>query len=651
MFDGFSVHSREILISTDEQDVAWAVHNSNATIQTCIRILLDRLLAGGIDILNEKNEKISPIFKEQVIDKYYDPFIRKLIKYLHIFGVAAIQIVPEDGHLVPIVLDYGTYDIKFVDYVGKMRDYFVYRRNTAFNSVLSKPDPNVVLVIEDEPSSDGSINSRIGSLLRSQQFLMSLENFTIVAEVGRSKPLLITETKENAGALSSVDANQTFYTPADKETVASNKRVQRALVTARATKYNQQMVDKINEGLSNGNIRDPTTQIPLLQGSQDQAYKRQIYPLAPDAHLVNQLMPQIRTDLIDHGRESKQAICGVFGVPEVTFNPSSAGQQHAANADQTNTTLDNTVRHLKILVTPIIRDIYVSVYGPEDQDFYRKLRLYVARKRKITRTQKDGSSYSQLEVGETRGKDSKTNKIKKSTKMNASEEFASHWDQKALAALTPPQIKVVFGGVIEPTNLRTMYDRGEIDAKMFRMYMARHHGVPEETFREQPIAEIDWRREMEEKQLGLQERQFELSVKVADDQAKLAQQQLKAQAQAASASGGTAGKSKSKAKSKSKSKSAKPKAKTVAVATPKVSVKKATSSSSASSSSSTTKAIAQDKTGTGATATNKVTESSKKATTAAANKKTGKPAKPQQISTSKVKQAQPKAKAKAKAKT
>jgi hypothetical protein len=329
----------------------------NPLIQTCERIRLQDLVAGGI-IFSRKGKALSQHASMHFSNRYCQ-FVKDLVNCWTRYGIAVCKILEDKTYLgCPIILEMRLLRIKMkVDYMGR-REYKVFPTYDArFTDSMEMQDKELtdVSVLERRPPDVYCrCRSEFTSLIEDLQVFRMIQNIHLAAAKSAANPILVAQQVEQKLG----EDSQTFGHPPPAATSVGedpdkNFRVikvgsDEARVREQARKY----ADYRNLGkplIEDGDI----SYYPDIQST--------VLKLRNNCVLNRQLPSVDLTGYHEWRLHIEERISSVLGVPRQMY--AMSGYTHNVDPMETTGTFRTHQKELKQAVTRVLYQVYYEIYA------------------------------------------------------------------------------------------------------------------------------------------------------------------------------------------------------------------------------------------------------------------------------------------------
>jgi hypothetical protein len=211
----------ESYLDTKALGILLDIHLRSHWPSLCRRMMIDELVQqephfqiNGRDI---EADEVSPLFRE-LIQQYYIKFFLDAYDEIMTAGVVFLKIIKApSGDRVPSVISgehLGRYYQIIIRDTGGENIYRVLKvRNTKGELITPRMMPDVIPMdhFGVAPSKDGSLNSRLASLVDQEIYYQYVMRMSLQAEFTLSNPPLVTQTRVDAAALPTDERQIDFY--------------------------------------------------------------------------------------------------------------------------------------------------------------------------------------------------------------------------------------------------------------------------------------------------------------------------------------------------------------------------------------------------------------------------------------------------------
>jgi len=355
--------------------------------------LWESICPAGMDVTfidGEETRKPLEWFAEKVINKYWVPEAKELMRSMHLYGFAVVTYGPIPalgGEIAPHVLRPSEYVLEFrIDQNGNR--YYTPRPSGALLPMSGEDSAGHPLFkaaevfFSSEPDEWGNIRSKAAQVL--EQLLHADQIMTthrLILHERSNAPLVIQsrDTAEKRGQGASGDPRvQTHgvrstmqYEDVPRQTLTRSVQM-RAFANnydhASSSKLQQEMVNEsvgaaaVAARLTRMNAVNPVSGL-IVPVTPEQTWVRSMIPLPINAELANYQTPELPKDAIDMVRVLISECCVMFGVPPEWMLGALGGGARIAAAQISQENLASCVRTTREKLCRVWDDVYWRIYG------------------------------------------------------------------------------------------------------------------------------------------------------------------------------------------------------------------------------------------------------------------------------------------------
>ena len=363
-------------------------------------VLTTQVLSAGITLKRDGEPvDLKPAFRNH-LNEYWIPFARQVIDSFLVSGMCVVSyeemdatmhsrlsslqtkgpkrkrkeeealkkkngkdVKTEEDHqimsIVPVVAPFSTYKMamRFGGRAGYLREYVVYPLSIAGGSEI---DEEVRIFVRQPPDHRGNVNSPIASAFELASFVDSLVEHSLVAEGGRSKPTLVTQTRKAQGQ-SSLNPTDMFFDGESRD-IAYDAQNAENRAAAQALQIQARICKMVNEVQNRPFSAEASSSRAGIQNEERRAYSADVasrtFTLPTDQELAQAQIPQTRGDLTELIRLSVDQMCSAMGVPSSLLFESRYASRGQEQLLLLNETVQQFAQHTNMVLTRAYLDCY-----------------------------------------------------------------------------------------------------------------------------------------------------------------------------------------------------------------------------------------------------------------------------------------------------
>jgi hypothetical protein len=306
----------------------------------------------------------------QLLKDYWIPFCREALLWIWIVGIVPFRLrVLKSGEIVPSVIE-GEAGKHF-----KLTTWYDAREDTqkfSYYRIISKKTGKYkpasidkkVLILSNfgyNPNYDGTLKSIVACIIAKEFFLNRMTLYTLRSENTRSKPMILTETsKDSLGAFDPSSAIAYFGEMDPNVRQEERSFVKNDAEIEASIRHNSKFFELQMKAVQPSNRTDPN----YIDYTEPQI-KNNFMPLPTNHKLVNQQLPESRTDWTAMNRVYQEDIFAAFTLPRQALVTDGSGRS-LGNADMANNRFNKTINSWRTTLSDILTKIYCSIYGDRD---------------------------------------------------------------------------------------------------------------------------------------------------------------------------------------------------------------------------------------------------------------------------------------------
>lgn len=340
-------------IDLDTATKASVFYDRHAVVNTCERIRLRHLVAGGI-VISRKGKAMNE-FGKRFFDNVYVNFVRDLAKSWSRYGFAVVQIKPHDVFIgVPVVLEMQLLRIRMHTAYDGERSWKVYMREDRIMGVRERRIYDFTIFEYEAPTIFGDCQSELMRLGEDIVYFSQLREIHYNASSRAANPLVFLQQRESK----QVDGTPSYgnsirYAPAtaigeDFDTPHT------VLQTSQMASYSA-MAKAVALARNMGTALPNASQLCQIPGHPVETYR-----LDTSQEVANGPSAQDFTDIEVARVALEERIAGVMGVPRPMF-ASSGYSQRAEHKEITQEFRDHQI-YLKRELIRVLYEVYYSIY-------------------------------------------------------------------------------------------------------------------------------------------------------------------------------------------------------------------------------------------------------------------------------------------------
>ena len=415
--------TQEVTVNTDQVKQLQQMYETHPTIVAAKNVLESQLLGGGLQLKLDGEASGQWPELSQHIDECWMPFARDLISAFLVYGYAVVAYEKEDllcptvrarvrrrvdgvingklagrmngsddsdrvgderdggrgtmrtsgkssqkngATIIPMVVSPSNYTLCFTNPEGSyQRRYYIYRTTRVGGM---DEDISSALIVHDPPDDLGNINSPMASVRTTIQFIETLTDAAVEAEVNRANPMLVTEQQQRDGR-EGVQAIDMFF-DTESQNIARTQTVEDNETQARLLRMQLEYCRVVNGSAPSGSVSNPSRPSPSSVGaSSTEAIRRNVemgarlFALPSHQRVASSVpIPQVRPDLQQLYRLSIEFICAAMGVPSSLIFEGRFASRSSAQLSL----LNSTVQRLSKMLDSTLTSAYLEVHGNED---------------------------------------------------------------------------------------------------------------------------------------------------------------------------------------------------------------------------------------------------------------------------------------------
>ena len=328
--------NQTVWVNHDMMIACYELYRSEPVLRMTRDVLFHTLFSRGMIIQNVDGDCTTEAFSEHV-NRHWIPFAKSVFDHVRMFGFCPIlkQSIRADKEgkkmSIPAIPAFGSYRIEIRLHPSTFQRSLHFFPQQSFPNVEGKETRKVSFLVSSMPKSDGTLQSKMVTLLHSFRVSRELYENALRVEWLRSHPTLITQDGSKTQTTDAVTMDMFADSDAfmDREEASYLKTKERA----RDWQRQQNIAMTLNgKKAKNKHIRiDPLTGAPL-RVNHKHAWEDSIFSLPEGQVMAPSISTSTRTDLLDMERHRVDMICGIMGVPRnLVMNQGSSSVGGSAN--------------------------------------------------------------------------------------------------------------------------------------------------------------------------------------------------------------------------------------------------------------------------------------------------------------------------------
>lgn len=276
------------------------------------------------------------------------------------------------NNIVPMVVSPNKYTLKFYTPANSYRRRYVISKTASAGSVEEDTDSS--LIVQNAPDEMGNINSPMASVHSIIEFINTLIDSALNAEVSRSNPMMVTEQHQKDGR-DGISVSDSYF-DVESQNIARTQTMQENEMQARLLKMQLDMCRSLNVNPMMLNRGAGASSSGSTVGSATESIRRniemssRIFALPMNQRIASSVpQAQSRSDLQALMRLSIEYICAALGVPSSLIFEGRFSSRSTAHL----ALLNSTVQRLAKLLDSTLTQAYIDIYGIDDAS--RKVEL------------------------------------------------------------------------------------------------------------------------------------------------------------------------------------------------------------------------------------------------------------------------------------
>lgn len=353
----------EAVVNMDRLMLAFQLSYNVPAIQNSIGIINRYLFADGIELTHdEKNLEIDKEFQGHLVT-YYQRFGEDAIRWILCAGVVPMTFcfLDDTREWIPVVPKVGSGHIRSI--------YKNHRQKFVFHEYGPKMQNSQVIVLSGfgyDPTIQGQLTSIINCLLPMETVSSILLDCASIAEQIRSNPAYVMQMRKDVNKPQNrLGVDYGYYAEYDVSDERNEERIWRRdnASLERLRKQNEQLYDMYYapNPLNNVEIGEDGQIVPKRPWEGNEFH-------VPDSfELVNQPMPQTRSDLINILQFNNSEIYNTIGVPE-NMAVGNVGAR-TGDSEAVNDIFKTTILWWKRTIAKLMTICYNMIYGYSDAEY------------------------------------------------------------------------------------------------------------------------------------------------------------------------------------------------------------------------------------------------------------------------------------------
>jgi len=329
-----------ITISPNEMKMTSVFLRKTPVIYTCRNVIQHQLFSNGV-LFSHRRGQIKPDpHMQEIMKDFWLPFCKNMVDAILSIGIVAVRIVElQDGLRVPIVLEYGSCQLKMVYTLG-IREYMCLDSQ---NEVI--PNTMVLDMFGFSPTIEGTLTSVVANVLPQIQYMNILRGTCLIMEQKRTDPVVMTETVDTK-ADNVEGVNYDYYADGDMQDQTNQNKFMRNKSSVQELAQQQQIYDHF---FADGHL-----------GSKGSSTLENIVTLPLGHKIVNMPQQTGRGDLCAQMKAHDDLICAVIGIPRSLV---MSDTPHKTDEEGTHQTFQKTIMFWKNSIQSACEQVYNVIYA------------------------------------------------------------------------------------------------------------------------------------------------------------------------------------------------------------------------------------------------------------------------------------------------
>jgi hypothetical protein len=350
-------------VNTERSALAFNLSHNVPAIQNVIGIINRYLFADGIEVTHDQQPLETDKEFQKHLALYYQRYGEDAIRWILCVGVVPVTFsyLDDTKEWIPVVVKPGSGFIRSI-YKNHRQKFFYYDYGPQTHN-------NQVIVLSGfgyDPTIQGQLTSLVNCLLPMETVSSVLLDCATIAEQIRSNPAFVMQMRKDANKPQNrLGIDYGYYAEFDATDETNEERIWRRDDSGfeRLRRQNEALYDMYYapNPLNNVEISDDGRILP------QRPWEGNEFHVPDNMELVNQPMPQTRTDLIPFLQFNNSEIYNTLGVPETMATGNL--NTRVGNSETVNDLFKTTILWWKRTIAKLLTCSYNVIYGYNDADY------------------------------------------------------------------------------------------------------------------------------------------------------------------------------------------------------------------------------------------------------------------------------------------